>query len=110
MVKDGLPPFHAPDAPIPVNRTLPECGHAQEGARNSMPFNNISEREIRSVAIGRRNWMFAGSDKGGIRAGTIYTLVETAKLNGLDPHAYLKDVLGRIADLLPWNIPPMSCA
>lgn len=80
--------------------------------------NNAAERSIRPVAIGRRNWMFAGSDKGGVRAATIYTLVETAKLNGLNPHAYLRDVLGRIADhpinriadLLPWNIEPASCA
>jgi hypothetical protein len=56
--------------------------------------------------------MFAGSDAGGERAAAVYTLVETAKLNGLDPEAYLRDVLGRIADhpinriahLLPWNI------
>ncbi|CAO3456100.1 Mobile element protein [Azospirillum argentinense] len=74
--------------------------------------NNAAERAIRPLAIGRRNWMFAGSDAGGERAAAIYTLVETAKLNGLDPQAYLRDVLGRIADhpinriadLLPWNI------
>ena len=56
--------------------------------------------------------MFAGSDTGGVRAAAIFTLIETAKLNGLDPQAYLRDVLGRIADhpinrigdLLPWNI------
>lgn len=66
------------------------------------------------MAIGRRNWMFAGSDAGGRRAALIYTLVETAKLNGLDPQAYLREVLGRIAehpinriaDLLPWNHVP----
>jgi transposase len=60
--------------------------------------------------------MFAGSDAGGKRAAAIYTLVETAKLNGLDPQAYLRDVLGRIADhpinriadLLPWNIATSS--
>lgn len=64
------------------------------------------------MAIGRRNWMFAGSDAGGERAAAIYTIVESAKLNGLDPQAYLRHVLGRIADhpinriadLLPWNV------
>ncbi|HYI69304.1 MAG TPA: IS66 family transposase [Skermanella sp.] len=74
--------------------------------------NNAAERAIRPLAIGRRNWMFAGSDTGGVRAAAIFTLIETAKLNGLDPQAYLRDVLGRIADhpinrigdLLPWNI------
>lgn len=64
------------------------------------------------MAIGRRNWMFAGSDAGGERAAAIYTIVESAKLNGLDPQDYLRHVLdriadhpiNRIADLLPWNI------
>jgi transposase len=63
------------------------------------------------MAVGRKNYLFAGSDAGGERAAAIYTLVETAKLNGLDPEAYLRDVLSRIADhpitgitdLLPWN-------
>jgi transposase len=76
--------------------------------------NNAAERAIRPLAIGRRNWMFAGSDAGGTRAALIYTLVETAKLNGLDPQAYLREVLGRIADhpinriadLLPWTLAP----
>ena len=74
--------------------------------------NNAAERAIRPLALGRKNYMFAGSDAGGDRAAAIYTLVETAKLNGLDPEAYLRDLLGRIADhpinriadLLPWNI------
>lgn len=74
--------------------------------------NNAAERAIRPLAIGRRNWMFAGSDAGGERAAAIYTITQTAKLNGLDPQAYLHDVLDRIAehpinritDLLPWNI------
>ena len=64
------------------------------------------------MAIGRRNWMFAGSDAGGERAAAIYTIVESAKLNSLDPQAYPRHVLGciadhpinRIADLLPWNV------
>jgi transposase len=74
--------------------------------------NNAAERAIRPLALGRKNWIFAGSDSGGERAAAMYTLIETAKLNGLAPEAYLRDVLGRIADhpinriadLLPWNI------
>lgn len=73
--------------------------------------NNAAERALRGVSLGRKNFMFMGSDAGGERAAAIYSLVETAKLNGLDPEAYLRDVLGRIADhpihrieeLLPWN-------
>jgi transposase len=73
--------------------------------------NNAAERTVRCVAIGRKNWTFAGSDEGGRRAAAIYTLIETAKLNDIDPHAWLADVLARlsdhsakrIADLLPWN-------
>ena len=60
--------------------------------------NNPAERALRSVAIGRKNYLFAGSDRGAERAATLYSLIETAKLNGLDPEAYLRDVLGRIAD------------
>jgi len=74
--------------------------------------NNAAERAIRPLALGRKNWLFAGSDGGGKRAATIYTLIETAKLNGLDPEGYLRTVIDRIADhpinrldeLLPWNI------
>jgi transposase len=74
--------------------------------------NNNAERALRAVAIGRKNYLFAGSDSGGDRAAAIYSLVGTAKLNGLDPERYLRDVLTRIADhpvnriaaLLPWNI------
>jgi transposase len=74
--------------------------------------NNAAERAIRPLALGRKNYLFAGSDAGGERAAAAYTLVETAKLNGLDPEAYLREVIGRIADhpinriveLLPWNI------
>lgn len=74
--------------------------------------NNPVERAIRPLALGRKNWLFAGSDSGGERAAAIYSLIETAELNGLDPEAYLRDVLDRIADhavnrvseLLPWNV------
>src|SRR2546427_150633 len=74
--------------------------------------NNAAERALRAVALGRKNYLFAGSDSGGERAAAIYTLIGTAKLNGLDPEAYLREVLTRIADhpisriseLLPWNI------
>ena len=73
--------------------------------------NNAAERALRGIAVGRANWTFCGSDEGGARAAAIYTLVETAKLNGLDPRAWLADVLARLADhparriddLLPWN-------
>jgi IS66 C-terminal element/Transposase IS66 family len=74
--------------------------------------NNAAERTLRCVAVGRHNnWTFAGSDEGGRRAAAIYTLVETCKLNGVDPRAWLADVLARlpdhparrIAELLPWN-------
>ena len=73
--------------------------------------NNAAERELRAVAIGRKNWTFAGSDEGGRRAAAIYTLIATAKLNDIDPQAWLADVLARLPDhpakriheLLPWN-------
>jgi transposase len=73
--------------------------------------NNAAERALRGIAVGRNNWTFAGSDAGGRRAAAIYTLIETAKLNDVDPQAWLTDVLARlqdhparrIAELLPWN-------
>ncbi len=78
--------------------------------------NNPAERALRGVAIGRKNYLFAGSDHGGERAAAMYSLIETAKLNGIDPEAYLRDVLARIADhpnnriaeLLPWNWQPVE--
>ncbi|MGH9416496.1 MAG: IS66 family transposase, partial [Terriglobales bacterium] len=74
--------------------------------------NNAVEREMRPVALGRKNYLFAGSDAGGERAAAIYGLIGTAKLNRLDPEAYLRHVLDRLADhpinriaeLLPWNL------
>ncbi len=82
--------------------------------------NNAAERALRGVALGRKAWLFCGSDRGGERAAAIYTLIVTAKLNDLDPRAWLADVLRRIADhpasrlheLLPWNwsVPTRSAA
>ena len=74
--------------------------------------NNAVERAIRPLVLGRKNWLFAGSNAGGERAAAIYSLIATAKLNGLDPEAYLHAVLdciaehpvNRVAELLPWNI------
>ena len=74
--------------------------------------NSAAERALRGVALGRNNYLFMGSDAGGERAAAMYSLVETAKLNGLDPQAYLREVFARIAEhpinrieeLLPWNI------
>lgn len=74
--------------------------------------NNAAERALRAVALGRKNWLFAGSDDGGERAAAIYTLLGTAKLNDLDPEGYLRYVLERIAEhpinrieeLLPWSV------
>ena len=60
--------------------------------------NNAAERALRAVALGRKNYLFAGSDRGGERAAAIYNLIGTAKLNGLDPESYLRNVLSRIAD------------
>jgi transposase len=56
---------------------------------------------MRSIALGRKNYLFVGSDSGGERAAAIYTLVQTAKLNGLNPETYLKDVLAKIAEGIP---------
>ena len=82
--------------------------------------NNLSERLLRGVAVSRKNFLFLGSDRGGQRAAAIYTIVESAKLNKLDPEAYLAAVLDRLArghpinridELLPWNFHvPMAAA
>jgi hypothetical protein len=74
--------------------------------------NNAAERSMRPMCLGRKNWLFAGSDSGGERAAAAYSLIESAKLSGLDPEDYLRQVLARIADhpvkqvdeALPWNM------
>jgi hypothetical protein len=73
--------------------------------------NNAAERELRGIALGRKSWLFAGSDRGGERAAIMLTLIQTARRNDVDPQAWLADVLARINDhkitdlaaLLPWN-------
>ncbi len=78
--------------------------------------NNSAERSMRCVALGRKNYLFMGSEGGGKSAAIAYTLIETAKLNGVDPQAWLTDVLGRIADhkinrideFLPWHYTQQS--
>jgi transposase len=77
--------------------------------------NNIAERSLRGIAVGRRNWLFAGSRVGGERAAAICTVIETCKMNGVDPQAYIADVIAKIAndwpaarwdELMPWNWQP----
>ena len=80
--------------------------------------NNAAERALRGIALGRKSWLFAGSDRGGQRAAFMYSLIVTAKLNDIDPQAWLADVLARIADhpaqkldeLLPWNWRPITAS
>ena len=74
--------------------------------------NNAAERAIRALVLGRRNYLFAGSDAGGETAARLYSLIGTCRLNGLDPHRYMRHVLERIAahpinrveELLPWRV------
>lgn len=76
-----------------------------------MPFNNAAERSLRGFALGRKAWLFAGSDRGADRAAIMATLITTAKLNDVDPQAWLADALAHIATtqqnqlavLLPWH-------
>ena len=76
--------------------------------------NNAAERGLRGIALGRKSWMFCGSDRGGQRAAAMYSLIVTAKMNGVDPQVWLADTLARIAthpahrldELLPWNWTP----
>jgi transposase len=85
------------------------CCHLNDGRVEI--DNNAAERSIRGIALGRKNYLFAGSNTGGQRAAAVYSVIETCKLNAIDPEAYLRDILARIADhkinrvaeLLPWN-------
>jgi len=81
--------------------------------------NNVAENAMRGIALGRKNYLFCGSDSGGERAAAIYTLVATAKLNGLNPETYLRDILATIAEghtinrideLVPWRMIPPAAA
>jgi transposase len=80
--------------------------------------NNAAKRALRGIALGRKSWLFAGSDRGGQRAAAMYSLIVTAKMNDIDPQAWLADVLARIAEhpardidgLLPWNWPPSAAS
>jgi hypothetical protein len=84
----------------------------EENAPCQGTHNSAAERALRAVALGPKNYLFAGSDAGGERAAAFYSLIGSAKLNGLDPELYLRTVLTRIADhpfnhvaeLLPWNL------
>lgn len=77
--------------------------------------NGVAERALRGVALGRRNWLFAGSQAGGERAATLYTVIETAKANGVEPERYIADITAKLAagwpasrwdELMPWNWQP----
>jgi hypothetical protein len=80
--------------------------------------NNAAERALRGIALGRKSWLFAGSDRGGQRAAAMYSLMVTARLNAIDPRTWLADILRRIGDhpasrldeLLPWNWQTISAA
>ena len=100
-------PSMAADGHSPFNQSSPVKSRILRGALT----NNAAERALRGIALGRKSWLFAGSDRGGVRAAAMYTLIGTAKLNNVDPQAWLADVLDRIAgtpqsqldELLPWN-------
>jgi hypothetical protein len=96
-----------------LNRWEALCRFADDG-RLEMT-NNAAERAIRPLTLGRRNWTFLGADSGGDRAAVLYTLIQTCKLNDVNPQAYLADLVGRIGthpnsridELLPWNWRPL---
>ncbi|MGL4965389.1 MAG: transposase domain-containing protein [Inquilinus sp.] len=87
---------------------------AEPTEQRLMPVANAAERALRGIALGRKSWLFAGSDRGGQRAAAMYSLIVTAKMNGVDPQAWLADVLARIAghpasridELPPWRWRP----
>src|SRR5665213_1536976 len=88
------------------------CPHTLHRRRTAEIDNSAAERALRAVALGRKNYLFVGSDCGGERAAAMYSLIGSAKLNGLDPELYLRNVLSQVADhpisrideLLPWNL------
>ena len=94
-----------------IEYSLKRCAFAFSDDGRLCMSNNAAERELCTIAIGRRNWTFAGSDEGGRRAAALYTLIATTKLNDVDPEAWLADALARlldypakqIGDLLAWN-------
>jgi hypothetical protein len=115
------------ERPIQKYRECRDLGHSLNAWDALLRFlddgrlcmtNNAAERALRCIAVGRNNWTFAGSDAGGRRAAAIYTLIETAKLNDVDPQAWLTDVLARlhdhparrITDLLPWELETAATA
>jgi len=95
---------------ITLGSRTARCRYTQDGRLST--DNNIAERSVRGVGIGRKNYMILGSDNGGDRAAILYSLIETCKFNRIDPQRYLHYVLKRIADhpinrvheLLPWNV------
>ncbi len=97
-----------------LNRWEALCRFTEDGRLDMT--NNAAERAIRPLTLGRRNWTFLGSDSGGERAAVFYTLIQSCKLNGINPEAYLADLIGRVSDhpanrideLLPWNWRPRS--
>ena len=109
---------------LPVERDVapPVSGEFVTTISNHTNFdcltNNAAERALRGFALGRKSWLFAGSDRGADRAAVMATLIVTAKLNDVDPQAWLADVLARIAthpahrldELLPWNWTPRASA
>ena len=109
--------------PSPLSRYANDTPLAPSAARRqargtSMPGNNWVENRIRPIALGRQNWLFAGSLRAGKRAAAVMSLIHSAKLNGHDPYAYMRDVLerlptqpaSRIAELLPHRWLPNASA
>ena len=90
---------------LPPWETLPTITH---GAFRICLTNNAAERALRGIALGRKAWLFAGSDRGGDRAALMYTLIQTARLNDVDPQAWLADVLDAAGDLRRDDAGPRS--
>jgi transposase len=115
LVRIGLtPPAKAIDYLLSPNHWPGFTRFLQDG--RVCLSNNCAERSLRGVALGRKSWLFAGSERGGHRAAFMYSLIGTAKLNGIDPQAWLADAIARISDLpvsrlpelLPWNWKPAA--